>query len=85
MRVRRNKNQVPLPIGRTARIAFEIDAMRAECCRAAVMITDRKPLDEAALEECAQLDEALAAAQRLLKAAVRKVMLGRINRRTKAR
>lgn len=83
--VKTSKRHAALPIGRTARIAYEIDAMRATCCRAAQLLTQRKPLDEAELEECAMLDEGLARAHRLLKATVREVMLSRLSRRSRAR
>ncbi len=64
-------------------MAFEIDAIRAECSKAAQSLVKRKPLDEAELEECARLDDALAQAHRLLKYTVRKVMLSRISRRSR--
>jgi hypothetical protein len=82
--VRANKRQSALPIGRTARIAYEIEAMRAACCKAAQKITVQSDADMDELEECARLDEALAKAHRLLKHTVREVMLSRINRRSKA-
>lgn len=77
------KRHTALPIGRTARIAYELDAMRAACCRTAQALTSRKDYDEDELEECARLDEALYAAQRLLKSTVRSVMLSRLNRRSR--
>ena len=82
-RVNNTKRHAPLPIGRTARIAFEIEAMRAECCKAANAVVNTKPLDEKELDECARLDEALAHAHRILKSVVRNVMLSRINRRSR--
>jgi len=82
--VRSSKRHTPLPIGRTARIAYDIDAARLSCSKAAQSIIDRKTLDEAELEECARLDDALASAQRLLKKAVREIMLARLNRRSRA-
>ncbi len=45
----------------------------------------KKPLDEVELEECARLDDALAQAQRLLKATVRRVMMARLRRKSRAR
>ena len=81
--VKNTKRHAPLPIGRTARIAFEIDAMRSECCKAANAVVNTKPLDERELDECARLDEALAHAHRILKFAVRNVMLSRISRRSR--
>ena len=44
----------------------------------------KRSLDEIELEECAQLDDALAEAQRVLKYAVRNVMLSRLNRNSRA-
>lgn len=44
----------------------------------------RKKLEEPELEECACLDDALAEAQRLLKAAVRRIMLSRLARRSRS-
>jgi len=63
-----------------AKLAFQIDAMRAGCSRAARALVRKEPFDEAELEDCAQLDEALAKAHRQLKAAVRNIMLERISR-----
>ncbi len=86
--VRRAKRHAALPIGRTARIAFEMDAMRGDCCKAAAFLAKGKALDEEELEDCARLDDALAAAQRILKKTVRRIMLSRIgrnSRRSKAR
>jgi hypothetical protein len=40
-------------------------------------------LNEEELEECAELDDALAAAQRLLKATVADVMISRLKRRSR--
>ncbi len=82
-RVRTTKRHAVLPIGRTARIAYEIDAMRASCCRAAQTLMNKKSLDEKELEECARLDDALSLAHRILKSAVRNVMLSRLNRRSR--
>ncbi len=73
-----------LPIGRTARIAYEIDAMRADCSQAARAVMKKKPLNEAELEECARLDDALAEAHRLLKTTVRRIMISRLSRRSRA-
>ncbi len=81
--MRSTKRNAALPIGRTARIAYEIDAMRAACSRAAQIIANKKPLDENELEECARLDDALARAHRILKRTVRNVMLSRLNRRSR--
>lgn len=58
--------------------------MRAECSKAARAIMKNHPLREADLEECASLDDALAQAHRVLKTAVRNVMLDRLSRRSRA-
>jgi hypothetical protein len=78
-----NKSKVNLPIGRTAQIAFEIESLRAECCAAAHLLTHESPLNEAELEECACIDDALAQAQRLLKSTVSSVMISRLRRRSR--
>jgi hypothetical protein len=72
-----------LPIGRAAQVAFQIEAMRAECCAAAHLLAGDKHIDEAELEECACLDDALAEAQRLLKSTVANVMIARLKRRSR--
>jgi hypothetical protein len=84
-RVRSPKRHEGLPIGRTARIAYEIDAMRAACSKTAQALLAKDPPDEAELEECARLDEGLAQAYRMLKATVRNVMISRLNRRSRAK
>lgn len=82
--MRSSKRHTALPIGRTARIAYEIDSLRLACSKAAQVLVDKKSPDELELEECARLDDALAQAQRLLKRTVRDVMLSRLNRRSEA-
>ena len=81
--VRKAKRHAALPIGRTARIAFELDAMRGDCCKAASSVMRGKTPDEKELEDCARLDDALAEAQRILKTTVRKIMLSRIGRNSR--
>jgi hypothetical protein len=83
--VRSTKQHAGLPIGRTAKLAYEIDALRTSCSRAANALVNKDALDEAELEECAQLDDALAKAQRILKLSVRNVMLSRLARNSRAR
>ena len=84
-KVKRTKSHTALPIGATARIAFEIDATRAGCCRVAKLLLSRERVNHAELEDCARLDEALARAHRLLKATVRSIMLSRLKRTNRAR
>jgi hypothetical protein len=81
--VKVNKSKVILPIGRAAHIAFQIEAMRAECCAAAHLLANETPLNEEELDECAVLDDALARAQRLLKSTVAEVMISRLKRRSR--
>ena len=78
--VRKNRRHAPLPIGRTARIAFEIDGMRAECSKTANILLEKPELDEVEFDECARLDEALAKAHWLLRGTVRCIMLSRLKR-----
>jgi hypothetical protein len=82
--VRSSKRHATLPIGRTAKIAYDIDALRLACSKAAQVLIAQKPLDELELEECARLDDALAQAQRLLKRTVREIMLSRLHRLSRA-
>jgi hypothetical protein len=79
----KTKNKVILPIGRAAHVAFQIEAMRAECCAAAHLLSNETPLNEEELEECAALDDALAEAQRILKSTVAGVMISRLKRRSR--
>jgi len=78
-----SKNKVTLPIGRAAHLAFQLEAMRAECCATACLLTNESPVNEEELEECALLDDALAQAQRLLKSTVADVMILRLKRRSR--
>ena len=72
-----------LPIGRAARVAFEIDAMRAECSKAAQILLAKEQFDEVEFDECARLDEALGRTHAILKASVRGIMLSRIRRKSR--
>lgn len=63
-------------------MAFQIEAMRAECCAAAQLLVNEEAENGAELEECARLDDALAGAQRLLKSTVANVMIARLKRRS---
>jgi hypothetical protein len=74
-----------LPIGATARITFDIDATRAGCSKVAQQLLQQEPVNDAELQECIRLDEALAQAHRLLKATVRGIMMSRLKRSSRAR
>jgi hypothetical protein len=65
-------------------MAYELDALRAACSRSAAVLVNRETIDDAELEECAQLDDAISHAQRVLKSAVRNVMLARLTRHSSA-
>jgi hypothetical protein len=78
------RRHATLPIGRTARLVYEIDNLRAACSQAASVLANQKDLDEEELEECARLDDALALAQRYLKCSVRDIMISRLKRRSQA-
>ena len=81
----KRKSKIELPIGRAAILAFQIEALRDVCCVAAEVLTSRKTLDEEELEDCARLDDALAAAHRILKVTVAEITLARLHRRNQAR
>lgn len=72
-------------MGRTTLLAFQMNSLRDECCAAAEKILCQKPLNEAELDECARLDDALADAQRLLKSAVARIAFSRLKRRNQAK
>ena len=76
------KQKISLPIGRTALLAFQLNSLRDECCEAADKMLKQMPLNEAELEECARLDDALAEAQRMLKTVVGQIALSRLRRRS---
>jgi hypothetical protein len=59
-----------LPLEYAAQIAFELNSMRRECSEFAMRLLSQRPLDEANLEECARLDEALGRAHSVLHSAV---------------
>jgi hypothetical protein len=81
--VKSKKAKAVLPIGRTAQLAFQIQAIRAQCCKAAEVLASQRRLDESELEECARLDDALAEAHRLLKASVAAIVMSRLTRRSR--
>jgi hypothetical protein len=83
--MKKKKQKVSLPIGRTALLAFQMNSLRDECCEAADKMLRQKPVNEAELEECARLDDALAEAQQILKAAVARIAFSRLKRRSQTR
>jgi hypothetical protein len=83
--VKNKKTKISLPIGRTALLAFQINSLRDECCGAAERILRQRPVNEAELDECARLEDALADAQRILKSAVARIAFSRLRRRSQAK
>jgi hypothetical protein len=81
--VKASKRHVVLPIGRTARLAFQINEMRTLCCEAAAQLAKEDPINEQELEECARLEDSLAAAQRILKSTVSRIIISRLKRRSR--
>jgi len=81
--VRSTKRSPGLPIGRAAKLAFDLDETRAACCQATSIILSKKTVDQAELEECTRLDDALARAHRILKSTIRSIMLTRLTRRSR--
>jgi hypothetical protein len=75
---------VKIPIGKTVKLIFEMDDLRAQCSKAAREMLSRNPMDGNEFEECARLDDALAEAHALLKARLRGIMISRISRRSRA-
>jgi hypothetical protein len=59
-----------LPLEYAAQIAYELNSMRRECSELAMHLLSLSPLDEAHLEDCAQLDEALSRAHGVLNSAI---------------
>lgn len=68
-----------------AELAFEIHLLRGECSEAASGILAQHPVDEAALEECARLEEALARAHRLLQHTLNSIKAVRVRRKKQDR
>lgn len=79
------KRKVQLPIGRIAMLTYQVNALRDECCGAASLLMSQKPLNEAELEECARLDDALAEAHHVLRRTLARVTLSRLKRRSQTR
>jgi hypothetical protein len=75
-----NHHPGALPLDCAAEIIVELQLLRAECCAAAQHAAGQIPLDEAALEECARLDDALGRAHRLLLGAVAEIKRSRSSR-----
>ncbi|HLX70276.1 MAG TPA: hypothetical protein VKV04_11680 [Verrucomicrobiae bacterium] len=79
------KYKTPLPLGRAALMALQLNSLRDECCEAAERLCRRKKINESDLDECARLDDALAEAQRVLKSAVAGIADSRLKRRSRVK
>jgi hypothetical protein len=79
------KAKIPLPLGRAGLLAAQINSLRDECCEAAERLLRQEPLNEAELDECARLDDALAEAQRVLKSTIASIACSRLLRRSRAK
>jgi hypothetical protein len=69
----RTSEPTSIPLAYAAEIIFELGLMRDECSQAARALMATRPLDEAAMEKCAILDDALAGAQRGLELALKRI------------
>jgi hypothetical protein len=79
------KAKISLPLGRAGLLAAQINSLRDQCCEAAEKLVQQDPLNEAELDECARLDDGLAAAQRVLKSTVASIACSRLLRRSRAK
>jgi len=61
---------ITLPLEYVAQIVFELHSMRRECSELGFRLMNRNPVSEQVLEECAQLDDALARAHGVLREAL---------------
>ncbi len=73
-----------LPLDYMSELSFEIHLMRSECSDAARRILLKQTVDEAALEECALIDDALAQAKRVLDSALERVKRSREKRKRRS-
>jgi hypothetical protein len=83
--MKNKKPKISLPLGRAGLLVYAMNSLRDECCAAAGKMIRKKSFDEAELEECARLDDALAEAQRVLKSAVVRVTFSRLKRRSQTK
>ena len=73
MQAMRRPDLPSLPLQFAAELLLDISTMRDECANAARMVAGRTPLHETALEECAQLDDALALSKRVIRSALKSI------------
>ena len=72
-----NRRPLPLilPLDYVSELGIELHLMRGECVELARELVTRRPLDERRLQDCAELEEAVAKAQRVLQGAVERIAL----------
>ncbi|HVV73919.1 MAG TPA: hypothetical protein VHI52_20870 [Verrucomicrobiae bacterium] len=80
-----SEQPVALPLEYISEVSFEMHLMRGECSDAARRLLLQPRIDEAALEDCAVMDEALAQAKRILDSAVARVRTSREQRKKRLR
>ena len=68
-----DRRPLTLPLEYVSEMAFEMHLMRGECGDLARQLLNQSPTNERLLDECAQLEEALAQAHRALHAAVARI------------
>jgi hypothetical protein len=83
--MRAKTKRIRMPVGRAAMVAFQINLLRQECCEAASAIMEQKTIDEAELDECARLDDALDRAYRTIRREIAGITLSRLKRRSQAK
>jgi len=79
-RVKLPQIPVALPLDYASELAMELHMMRAECSAVAEDLMEQRPLDEASLQECAVLDDALVQTNLLLRRAVGAIKASRAKR-----
>ena len=78
----RNKPNIVL-LDKVVDLLFEIYLLRGDCSTAARALMSQRKVDEAAVEECARLDDTLAKSYRAVQHTVRLIQHSRNRRRTK--
>lgn len=71
-------------LNKTVGLLFQIHRARGKCSYVARRVLAKAPADHAAVEHCAKLDEALAAAYRQLQLTVRGIQKSRARKKKKA-
>ena len=71
------ENSITLPLEYAAQIVFELHSMRRECSEFASHLLSQPTTTERDVEECARLDDALAHASQVLRAALDGIQVNR--------